>query len=149
MAAKRDEYLELVKEYPLRPISSETGLKKAHKMIDRLLGRDRLSRPAQDYLVVLSDLVEGYEEEHFPVEPVSDAAMLKHLMEAHGITGKQLSEATGIVDSTVSNVLRGKRTLTREHIGLIADYFHVSVEVFLFRGASGAEPKKQHARKTA
>ena len=38
------------------------------------------------YLDALSDLVAAYEDEHYPIEPASDADMLRHLMEAKGVT---------------------------------------------------------------
>ena len=64
--------------------------------------------------------------------PVSDAEMLRHLVEAKGITQTEVSRATGIADSTISEVLKGKRSLNRSHIGKLAKYFNVSPDVFAF-----------------
>ena len=56
-----DRYYVLIRELPLRPISSDKELDRAIAMIDRLLARDELARDEQDYLDVLSDLAEvGY-----------------------------------------------------------------------------------------
>jgi HTH-type transcriptional regulator / antitoxin HigA len=42
-------------------------------VIDLLIDQEDLSAPEQDYLDVLSDLVESYENETVPITPVGDA----------------------------------------------------------------------------
>jgi HTH-type transcriptional regulator/antitoxin HigA len=108
-------------------------------MIDSLLGQRPLSRDAQDYLDVLSDLVERYEEEHHPMPALSDSAMLRQLIEVRGIRQIELARATGIANSTISAVLNGSRKLNRRHIGALAEYFHVDPGVFTF---DEEEPRK-------
>ncbi len=127
-----DEYLELVTEQPLRPITSEAALRRATRMMHALLDRKTLSRAAEDYLDVLSDLVEKYEEARYPIEPGTDADLLRHLMDARGITAAELAQHTGIVSSTLSNVMTGKRSLNRAHIGALMGFFHVPAGVFDF-----------------
>ena len=63
------------------------------------------------YLDALSDLVASYEDEHHAIGPASDADMLRHLMDAKGVTQSQVSQETGIAKSTISEVLAGKRTV--------------------------------------
>lgn len=55
--------------------------------------------------------------------------MLRHLMEAKGVTQIQLSRATGIAKSSVSEVLAGKKQFSRSMIRKLADYFQVDVSV--------------------
>ena len=64
--------------------------------------------------------------------PVSDAEMLRHLIEAKGVSQTEISSATGIADSTISEILKGRRSLNRSHIGKLARYFNVSPDVFAF-----------------
>lgn len=128
----KERYLALIRRFPLRPIRSEKQLDRAIAMIDALISRDDLRREEQDYLDVLSDLVERYETEQHPMPPVSDAAMLEHLIEAKGVSQSEVARATGVIGSTISEVLSGKRRLSRRHIGKLAKYFHVSPGVFAF-----------------
>jgi len=128
----RDLYLELVLRFPLRPVRSEKGLSAAVKMVDSLLDRKAIAAEEEDYLEVLGDLIELYESEAHPIAPVSDMEMLRHLIEAKGVSQAAVSKATGIVDSTISEVLKGKRSLNRGHIGKLARYFRVSPGVFAF-----------------
>jgi HTH-type transcriptional regulator / antitoxin HigA len=79
-------YIELVRAFPLRPIRSDAGLDRATKMIDSLVTRDDLDSGEEDYLDVLSDLVHTYEAEHDPIAPVSDADMVRFLLESNDMT---------------------------------------------------------------
>ena len=69
-----------------------------------------------------------------PIETgdLSDAEMLKHLIEAKNVTQVEVARATGIAESTISELLAGKRKLSRAHIGKLAKYFHVSPSLFNF-----------------
>jgi len=127
-----ERYVALIRQFPLRPIRSEEELEEAIRVVDSLVGRPALTSEEQDYLEVLSDLVERYEAEAHPIAPLSDADMLQHLIEAKGVPQTEVAKATGIADSTISEVLSGKRSLNRTHIGKLARYFAVSPEVFAF-----------------
>ena len=128
----KDRYLELVRRFPLRPIRSDEELAGAVRMVDSLLDRRDLAPEEKDYVEVLGDLIHQYEGDAHPMPPVSDAEMIRHLIEAKGVSQTEVSRATGIADSTISEVLRGKRSLNRKHIGTLARYFNVSPDVFAF-----------------
>jgi HTH-type transcriptional regulator / antitoxin HigA len=125
----RNHYLELVEKFPLRPIRSDEELNAGIDVIRSLISR-ALDAGEQDYLDVLSDLVEKYETDEHPMPPVSDAQMLRHLISARGITQAKLAEDTEVLGSTISEVLNGKRQLTRKQVGIMAKYFGVSQSVF-------------------
>lgn len=127
-----DRYLDLVREFPLRPLRDDAELEAAIKRIDSLLSKPHLDSAEEDYLDVLGDLVKRFESTNHPLAPVSDAELLAHLIEAKGVTQTEVSTATSIVVSTISDVLAGKRTLSRRHIGKLARYFGVAPTVFKF-----------------
>jgi HTH-type transcriptional regulator / antitoxin HigA len=127
-----DRYLDLVREFPLRPIRTENEVDIAIKRIDSFPAKPALDAAEEDYLDVLGDLVKRFESQRHPLTPVTDAEMLKHLIEAKDVTQTEVSQATGIVVSTISDVLRGKRTLSRKHIGKPAKYLAVAPTVFAF-----------------
>jgi HTH-type transcriptional regulator/antitoxin HigA len=124
-----DSYLELVQVFPLTSIRSDEHLEAAQAVIDDLLAKGKLDDGEQLYLDGLSDLVADYEDEHHAIEPASDADMLRHLMEARGVTQAQLHRETGIAKSTISEMLAGRKIFTRQIIRKLADYFHVDVGV--------------------
>ena len=94
-----------------------------------LLAKGKLDDGEEMYLDALSDLVAAYEDEHYPIEPASDADMLRHLMEAKGVTQAELHRDTGLAKSTISEVLAGKKPFSRQMIRKLADYFKVDVSV--------------------
>jgi HTH-type transcriptional regulator/antitoxin HigA len=127
----RDSYLELVKKFALRPLRTDKELDRAIEMIDSLIIRGDLEPGEQDYLDILTDIVERYERVEHPMLPVSDAALLRHLIDARGVTQSKLASDVQIPMSTISEVLSGKRRLNRNHIALLAKYFGVSSAAFM------------------
>ena len=127
----RDSYLELVLKFPLRPLRTDKELDRAVEMIDSLIVRGDLEPGEQDYLDILTDIVERYERVELPMPPVSDAALLRHLIDARGVTQSKLAADVQIPMSTISEVLSGKRRLNRNHIAVLAKYFGVSLAAFL------------------
>lgn len=129
-AAPSDSYLSLIHRFPLRAIRDDRELDEAIALINELLDRPKLDEGETDYLDVLSNIVEAYEETVHPIAPASDAAMLDSLLTDRGQTQLQVAAATGIANSTLSNVLHGKRRLTRDHIRQLAKHFKVDPGVF-------------------
>ncbi len=123
-------YLALVRRFPLRPINSEAALDAATAVINELLDRHELDAAEEDYLDVLSDLVERYEDSHHAIGGVSEEEMFRFLIEQKDVTQAAVARETGIAESTISAVLAGKRTLSHSHIIALARYFHVSPRVF-------------------
>ncbi len=127
--AGRHDYLKLVTAFPLASIKSKEQLQEAHRVMDQLLARGELKGGEEMYLDALSDLVAAYEDEHYAIAPASDADMLRHLMDAKGVTQAQLSRDTKVPKSTISEILAGKKHLSRQLIRIFADYFGVDASV--------------------
>ena len=126
----RDRYLELIERFPLRPIRNDRELDSAIEVMNQLIDEDKLSPPEADYLDVLSDLVESYEEQTVKIAPASDARMLRYLLDLKDLKQVEVSNATGIAVTTISQVLSGKRKLTRQQIGELSRFFAVNPSTF-------------------
>ncbi len=125
-----DTYFDLVKQFPLTHLRDDDHLNAAQKMIDRLLQED-LDEGARQYLDVLTDLVENYEEKFVAMADVSEADVLRELMRSNGLSQPKLAKAAGIAQSTLSAVLNGSRSLTKGHVVKLAKFFNVSPAAFL------------------
>jgi HTH-type transcriptional regulator/antitoxin HigA len=123
-------YFELVKQFPLTHIRDDAHLRAAQEVIDRLL-EERLDRGGEEYLDVLTDLVEMYEDENEPIPDASEADVLRELMRSNGLSQMRLAKAVGISQSTISAVLNGTRSLTKEQVVALAQFFRVSPAAFL------------------
>jgi HTH-type transcriptional regulator/antitoxin HigA len=131
MANPQIAYMELIKQFPLRPLRSEKDLDQAARMADTLAIKKSMNRAERDYLDVLADLIERYEDQHRAIEPLPDDEILHFLIEQSGKSHLQVARETGVANSTISAVLRGKRELTRRQVETFAAYFHVDPGVFL------------------
>jgi len=131
--ATRDSYLALIREFPLASIKTDRQLKAAQEVVDRIL-KDGIDDDGTDmYLEALSDLVSRYEDDHHAIAASEPVAVLRHLMEANDVSQVALHRETGIAKSNISEVLSGKRSISRSQMGKLAEYFHVSASVFLGR----------------
>jgi HTH-type transcriptional regulator / antitoxin HigA len=122
-------YLQWVVKFPLTSIRSEEHLAAAQDILDRLLAQGRLDEGTTLYLEALSDLVAAYEDEHHALPPATDADLLRHLMEARGISQTDLHRDTGLAKSTISEVLAGKKPFSRQMIRKLANYFGVDASL--------------------
>lgn len=129
--APGEAYFDLVRRFPLRPIESDTELERARAVLNELLDRDALDRDRADYLEVLGDLIDRYEQAHHPLPPIIEVDMLRHLLDARGVTPSEAARGTGIAVSSLSSILSGKRRMNRDHIEVLAQFFKVSPAVFL------------------
>lgn len=124
-----DTYFERIKTFPLTHIRDDAHMDQAHRVIDGML-QEKLDKGEQEYLDALSDLVEVYEGDHHPVADASEADVLRELMAANRLSQPKLAKAVGISQSTVSSVLRGSRTLTKDQVLKLAKFFSVPPAVF-------------------
>ena len=126
----RDTYFELVQKYPLSRIYDDKDLAQAQAVIDLLL-QEELDAGAQRYLDALTDLVEVYEDKHVEIPDTSGADVLRELMRASGLSQAKLAVEVGITQSTLSDLVNGKRSFTIDHAVALGRFFQVSPAAFL------------------
>lgn len=99
------------------------------KRVENLMDEPKLSVAESKLLELLIVLVEAYEDTHEPVDPAAPLDVLRELMAANDVTQADLAKvfhSKGIA----SEVLAGKRSLSKSHIAKLAQIFHVSPAVF-------------------
>jgi HTH-type transcriptional regulator/antitoxin HigA len=126
-------YLRWVRRFPLVPINNKKQLDQAievmHELMDIKSKRERTPEE-EAYLSVLGGLIGRYEAKAYPRKPLQDGEMLLALIEARGVTQSAVARGAGIAESTISEVVSGKRKLTRKQIGKVARWFKVPVDSF-------------------
>jgi HTH-type transcriptional regulator / antitoxin HigA len=123
-------YFRLVEQFPLISIRDDADLVRAQALLDELL-QAQADKGTELYLDALTDLVEVYEREHEPARAVSEADVLRELMRSHGLSQQALEAKVGIAQSTISSVLNGSRSLTRDQVITLARFFGVKPGAFL------------------
>ena len=87
------------------------------------------------YLNAVIPFVEQFEKREFPIGSATPEEVLGFLMEQHDLSQYDLAKELG-GQPVVSQVLRGKRRLTREHIERLSKRFGVTPATFYSGGTS-------------
>ena len=125
-----DAYFDLVRQFPLTHIRDDAHLEKAQERIDQLLQQE-LDEGGREYLDALTDLVETYEDQHHAIPGASEADVLRELMRSNELSQSKLAKKAAVAQSTLSAVLNGSRSLTKDQVIRLAKVFNVSPAAFL------------------
>jgi HTH-type transcriptional regulator/antitoxin HigA len=109
-------------------IDSAAELARARALVDRLWDSDDPADIAR--LAAQARLITAYEESQWPRRPPSTAALIRHLMEQHGLTRADMVPILG-TPSRVSEVLRGKKGLSMAMVQRLRARFHVPADLLL------------------
>ncbi|WP_422928581.1 helix-turn-helix domain-containing protein [Singulisphaera sp. PoT] len=130
-------YIALINRFYLRPIRSEEELEQAIEVLDYLVDREELSRDEQDYLDVLTDLVEAYEEENLEFRVIHGPEMLKGMIEDRKLSQAEVARGAGMATTTLNDLVTGRRKMNLTHMKKLGAYFHVDYTIFLPEGEEG------------
>lgn len=121
------DYLDLVRRHPLRPIRTVADYDAAAGVLDSLILRKVLSRGEKDYIEALSLFIEDYDRRHrvFDTAGRTPLDMLVHLLEANDLGVSDLGVILGS-KGVASEVLHGKRALSKSHLFKLGRRFHVT-----------------------
>ena len=100
---------------------------------DELLRLDEIHNPSPEQEILaelLTVLIEEYEERRYPIRKAEPRQTLHHLMEARGMTQKDLWKVFGSKGIT-SEVFHGKRGISKAQAKKLAAFFHVSADLFI------------------
>jgi HTH-type transcriptional regulator/antitoxin HigA len=120
----------LVSKALLRVIHTEEENERYIVELEALHGRDRLSPEEQELAELLLLLIENFEERRYQLPRAAEPLdVVRELMDANGLRQSDLLDVFGS-RSVASEVLSGKRDLSKTHIQGLSQRFHVSPEVF-------------------
>ncbi|HEY7127399.1 MAG TPA: helix-turn-helix domain-containing protein [Ktedonobacterales bacterium] len=91
--------------------------------------RDTPGHPLEGAMVYLGDLVEAYDKEHYNWPPPPPADMLRYLMEQQGLKQEDLADCAP--QHRISEILSGKRTISKAIAKKLARRFGVHADMFL------------------
>ncbi len=124
-----DKYLELLKQYPPRPIDNEEDLEMMQEVINRLLDKPQLTAEEREYLNVLGALIYEYEENQEPIPDIYGLELLKFILEERNL---QKQDLLSIFESksTLDDILDGQQELTPVYIQKLANFLNISPDLF-------------------
>lgn len=117
------------------PIKNEGHLDRAHEVAQSLmLMKEPLSADEQDYLEVLLDEIGKYEKKHHAINTaeIPPHELLKSFMKEHGLRQVDIQAILGVSSSgVISEIVSGKRELTKVHCVKLGNHFKVTPAAFL------------------
>ena len=100
----------------IQPFRTQADYERALQQIELLMDRAEPGTPEEDALDVLATLVEVYEAQHYPPDPIG---ALEHYLERKELTRKDLMPYIGAI-GRVHEVMNRRRRLTLEMIRKLA-----------------------------
>jgi HTH-type transcriptional regulator/antitoxin HigA len=127
-----DTYKELLGEALPVVIASDREYKRLVGVVERLMDKEEstLTREEGQLLKLLTLLIESYEDEQFPMPQTNPAKMVRTCLDEANLPQGALVEVLGS-RSRVSEILSGKRSISKEQAKRLAAFFRVPVELFL------------------
>lgn len=123
-------YFGLVALHMPRPIHDEVAYDNAVAIVHALAGH-KLNHDQDDYLAIMSGLVEDYERENIAEpRPISGLKALKFLLTENGLTAGDLAGIIGVNRFIASRILKGGRDVSADHVKKLAARFAVSADLF-------------------
>jgi len=127
---KDSVYAKLLARSLPRPIRTRAEHARLSGLLLELDEREDPTPEEEALAEVLTLLIEDYEEKYHPLPHVSPNESLKALMEERGLRHKDIWPVLGNKGSA-TEVLSGKRSISKAQSKRLAAFLHVPVELFL------------------
>lgn len=100
-------------------------------LVEQLMTKgDNLTPEEGELLRLLGKLIADFEEEFYHLEDAAPHEVLRELMDARGLKQGDVGQLLGS-KGRVSEVINGKRAISKAQAKALAEFFHVSAELFI------------------
>ncbi len=125
------DYQRIRQHIPIGPLRTEAEYHQAVAVLDEIVDEigEHERHPLADLAETMALAIASYEETHVPIQDMSGPAVLRTLMDEHGLSQSDLPEIGS--QGVVSEILGGKRDLNVRQITELAARFGVSPLVFM------------------
>lgn len=123
-------YRNLLAEVAPVAIETEEEYERVLKVVEQLTFKKNRTTEEQALHKLLVILVEAYETQNYPMDQSLPHEILQHIMEA---SDTRQADLVGIIGSSgvVSEVVNGKRSISKAQAKALGDYFKVSPSLFI------------------
>ncbi|CAD5920771.1 helix-turn-helix domain-containing protein [Planktothrix agardhii] len=128
-------YSNLLAEITPQVIETEEEYDRILGIVEGLTFSKTLTPEERALLKLLVQLIETYESEMYPIDESTPDQILQHLIE---VTGTCEGDLVGVIGASdvVSDVVNNKRSISKTQAQALADYFQVSINLFIYLGRS-------------
>jgi HTH-type transcriptional regulator / antitoxin HigA len=126
----RANYSNLLAEVAPRAIETEEEYDRLLAVAERLTFAKNRTPEEKALHKLLVTLIEVYEAQNYAIDKSEPHEILQHIMEA---SGTRQADLVGIIGSSgvVSEVVNGKRAISKAQAKALGDYFKVSPSLFI------------------
>lgn len=131
-AAETITYVDLLREHAPAVPTTDDEHRAAIELLGHYMARDEdsLTESERRFVATLAALIAEYERKRFQGTNAAPADILRELMRGRGMKPKDLWGVFGSKGIT-SEVLRGKRSISKERAKILAKMFCVPVDLFI------------------
>ena len=132
LTVDRKKYVRLANRIVVKAIDNEEEFDRMVATVGELMarGENNLSTEESALLETLAILIQAYEDRNYPLPPRPPKDMLAYLMETSGKMANDLLPVFG-ARGRVSEVLNGKRSISKVQAKRLAALFSVPVDLFI------------------
>ena len=126
----RATYSNLLAEIAPKAIETEEEYDRLLAVAERLTFAKNCTPEEGVLYNLLVTLIEVYETENYPIDKPDPHEILQHIMES---SGTRQADLVGIIGSSgvVSEVVNGKRAISKAQAKSLGDYFKISPSLFI------------------
>ena len=123
-------YRNLLTEVMPVAIETEEEYERILKIVEELTFKKNRTTEEKTLHKLLVILVEAYETENYPIQESTPHEILQHIMES---SGTRQIDLVGIIGSNgvVSEIVNGKRGISKAQAKALSEYFKVSSSLFI------------------
>lgn len=101
------------------------------ELAGRLMKKGQKRSPEESRLLdLIVTLIEDFEERYYPIKSTSPRVALRELMREHDLKQVDMAEIFGS-QGTVSQVLHGKRDISRAQAKRLSERFRLPIDIFI------------------
>jgi HTH-type transcriptional regulator / antitoxin HigA len=124
-------YTTLLVEFTPKILETEEEYEQTLQAFEPLFFKKNRTPEERALFLLLRTLIEKYEAEHYPMPIVSPHEMLQHILEYSGLRQADLVEMGLGSSGVVSEIVNGKRAISKAQAKILADRFKVSPSLFI------------------
>ena len=123
-------YSNLLSQYVPQVIETEEEYDRALKIAEKLTFAKNRTPEEKALHKLIVTLIEAYEAKNYPLDESAPYEILQHLMEA---SGTRQADLVGVIGTSgvVSEVVNGKRSISKAQAKALGEYFQVLPGLFI------------------
>jgi HTH-type transcriptional regulator / antitoxin HigA len=132
LAINPQKYVRLASRIPVKAIETEKEYDQMVAAVEQLMdkGEENQSPEESALLETMAILIQAYDDRYHSLSETAPHKMLAYLMKTSGRTRQNLLPIFG-TRARISEVLNGKRAISKEQAKRLASFFKVSADLFI------------------